>query len=302
MKFFKMKFWLILGIGVVAFIFLPFAIDQLIMNKFVTTWNLGEWAGFLGSYLGSGIGALITLGGVWWQVKREDKIKQKDKKIGVLKGVLYSLNRNLETENKGILCKQSFYIFDYYYMKTTTSKFYNNFIYSIFPEIIKENYKTIFELDFGKEIIDLDEMTKKFNQNYKFLILESKNKSRIMKKIEQQAIELKKSGYDSTFQYLEETKKSFKNFYEIGKEEKEILEEEILELGKELHKNLNNLILSLEIDIGEEIFEEDITFLTQCMLAEDVLLNKEENIFKIMGKIQKLKEKIEDEIKKLENQ
>ena len=303
----KLKIMALFSIGILVFCWIPIGIDYFIIKGFLrdTTiqWTKTEWSGFLGSYLGGGIGAIITLFGVWWQIKRDDKIKQRDKMIGVLKGILYSLNRNLETADKGSLCRQSFYILDYYYYrKTIVSKFYDNFIYTIFPEIIKENYKIIFELDFGKEIIDLDETIKTFNKNYKFLILKSKNKNRIIKKIEQQAIKLKNKGFSNMFNSLEETKTYFKSFYNIGNLKESFSEKQILELGKKLHESLEKLILNVERSMGEKYFENEEIFLTQCMLSEEVLLNESENIFQIIIKIENLKKKVEAEIKKLENQ
>lgn len=65
--------WLGVIGGILTFLLTPLYIDFLGVGKFVTNQSSGEWAGFLGSYLGGGIGAFITLGGVWWQLNEEKK-------------------------------------------------------------------------------------------------------------------------------------------------------------------------------------------------------------------------------------
>lgn len=121
--------------GIIIFFIFPLFIDQFIMNKFETNWEMQTWAGFLGSYLGGAISALITLGGVWWQVRRTEKKENEEKRIGVLRGVLYSLDKNVldkgefrkEIEqSKEDIDKESFYIFDYYYTSIIHSKYYSS--------------------------------------------------------------------------------------------------------------------------------------------------------------------------------
>lgn len=65
-----MKFYIIFILGVIAFLFLPLGIDRFIMNKFITNWDMEQWASFLGSYLGGVIGGVIAIGGIWWQLKK----------------------------------------------------------------------------------------------------------------------------------------------------------------------------------------------------------------------------------------
>ena len=60
---------------VLLLLFFPYFFDKIIMNRFITSWDLHDWASFLGAY----IGGFITLFGIWWQVTREEKQKEKDK-------------------------------------------------------------------------------------------------------------------------------------------------------------------------------------------------------------------------------
>ena len=303
----KLKIISLFSIGILVFCWIPIGVDYFIVKGFIqdTTiqWTKTEWAGFLGSYLGGGIGAIITLFGVWWQIKRDDKIKQRDKVIGVLKGILYSLNRNLESKNLDSINKRSFYILDYYYGDTIHSKFYTNYIYEIFPEIIRENYKVIFELDFGKEIIDLNELIKHFNQNYKFLSLELKKKKNIIRKIEKLALVLKNVNINELTQILEEIKKC-SNFFSTNFSDKadKFSREEFLNKGRKIEEKIGELIEILDFASVDEALKNENDYLIQCLLSEGVILSKHSNIFKIMDDMKELKEKIEKEIKKLENQ
>lgn len=69
--------------------FFPYLFDKIIMNRFITNWNLHDWGGFLGAY----VGGFITLFGIWWQMTKEEKQKEKDEKIGILKTILYYLKK-----------------------------------------------------------------------------------------------------------------------------------------------------------------------------------------------------------------
>lgn len=275
-------------IGIIFYLILPLGIDKVLMNKFYTNWSLGEWAGFLGSYLGSGIGGVITLFGVWWQIKKDDK----NKKIGVLKGILYSLNKNLEDKRLEILMKQSFYVLNYQSENIVYYKFYNTFIYEIFDEIIKENYKIIFELDFGNKIIELNDIIKEYNQNHKFLALELKNKKNILDEIEEFISDHRYFFAVTKVDNFLKNIKDISNFFYSDLEKN--TKEEILKKGKEFHENIDSLI---NVISKENALLEKSNKLQQYILSENILLNDETNIFKIMKLMEELKNKIEVEIK-----
>ena len=314
-------------LGILIFIFLPWIIDEYFMGLFVTNWGISDWAGFLGSYIGGIIGALITLVGVYWQIKRDDKLKNKEKIIGVLKGILYSLDKNLiadkklsEEENKKILEEkmfQSFYFLDYYYDNTVYSVFYDTYIFEIFPEIIRENYKIIFEIDFGAEIIDLNDLIKEFNKNHKFLIFQSKNIKNILKNIEEKALKIKRNflyetedikklsrletDYEKILEQVRKIKKDSEEFSIQSIQNIEVRNnEEILNRGIKLHKFLDELWGLIACCDNKEL-KENTDELAQYLLAEDVLLSDHNNVFKVFEKIRNLKGKIVKEIEKIEN-
>ena len=56
-------------------------------------------ATILGGGLCGGITGVITLIGVRWQVIREEKRQEKDKCLGILENLKYTLDRNLEINN-----------------------------------------------------------------------------------------------------------------------------------------------------------------------------------------------------------
>ncbi|MFZ8017153.1 hypothetical protein ACO1G0_02225 [Fusobacterium watanabei] len=43
--------------------------------------------------MGAYVGGFITLFGIWWQMTKEEKQKEKDEKIGILKTILYYLKK-----------------------------------------------------------------------------------------------------------------------------------------------------------------------------------------------------------------
>ena len=56
---------ILLGI-ITIFLLIPYLLDKFLMGKITTTMGINEWFGFLGSYLGGGIAALITLYGIYY--------------------------------------------------------------------------------------------------------------------------------------------------------------------------------------------------------------------------------------------
>ena len=73
------------------------------MGKFVTNWDIKDWASFLGSYLGGTLGAFITLYGIKWQVTREESQKERNDLSSFLKALKYNINRNLNDKDLEVL-------------------------------------------------------------------------------------------------------------------------------------------------------------------------------------------------------
>ena len=72
----------VLGIVIFVFIIIPIIVDYIVIgnNTIITFQSNSQWSSFLGSYLGGGVGAFVTLAGVWWQVTRQEGQAAKDKK------------------------------------------------------------------------------------------------------------------------------------------------------------------------------------------------------------------------------
>lgn len=171
------KLYIILGIIslVIIFLFLPIGIDKIFMNRFVTNWDMGQWAGFLGSYLGGGIGGIITLVGVWWQMTNEKKTKEKENKLGFLRHIKHILTRNLNIDKENYQDKNN------EFMRKTYCVFsYNSFsltgedsiklILEFNSNIINENLSYIYTLPFAEKLYELNDKIKEFNNLYDFLL------------------------------------------------------------------------------------------------------------------------------------
>lgn len=183
------KIYIILGIIslVIIFSFLPIGIDKIFMNRFVTNWDMGQWAGFLGSYLGGGIGGIITLVGVWWQMTNEKKTKEKENKLGFLRHIEHILTRNLNLDKD----KEIYQKINDEFMKNTYHVFsYNSFsltgedstklILEFNSNIINENLNYIYTLSFGKKLYELNDKIKEFNNLYDFLLRNLSSKKQLL--------------------------------------------------------------------------------------------------------------------------
>lgn len=165
---------------VISLLFFPYFFDKIIMNKFVTNWDLHDWASFLGAY----VGGFITLSGVWWQVTREEKQKEKDEKIGLLKTILYYLKQNIkDSELKGYY----FYsLSSYKIMDKMILQNYDKYkLMEINKDFLYSNLKEIFKLENAENIIELADEITKYNVLYNELISEitSKKRETILKEL-----------------------------------------------------------------------------------------------------------------------
>ncbi|MFZ8018616.1 MULTISPECIES: hypothetical protein [Fusobacterium] len=158
---------------VLLLLFFPYFFDKIIMNRFITNWDLHDWASFLGAY----IGGFITLFGIWWQVTREEKQKEKDEKIGLLKTILYYLKQNIKDRE---LKEYYFYsLSSYKIMDKIILQNYNKYkLMEINKDFLYSNLKEIFKLENAENIIELADEITKYNVLYNELISEITSKTR----------------------------------------------------------------------------------------------------------------------------
>lgn len=138
---------------IILFLLLPWFLDKFIMGKIVTTMNQSEWFGFLGSYLGGGITALITLYGIYWQLKVTESKDKKNKLEGIFMYINYILNKKIEF-NYEILS-------DSIENQSVTELFKN-----IKSSLVEENIKDIFSRREGIMIAELIEEIADYNKDY----------------------------------------------------------------------------------------------------------------------------------------
>ena len=155
----------------------PYMIDRIIMNKIITNWDLHDWAGFLGAY----IGAFIALFGVWWQVRRGEIQKEKDEKLTLLKSIKYQLELNLSSQNE--IEQFPIYIYEVlsYNINFDLYKRKNKFFLLNSP--IAPFSIVLFKISFYLKILKIEEKMKKVNEAYEKLADNMVLKYRILNKI-----------------------------------------------------------------------------------------------------------------------
>ncbi|PHH96872.1 hypothetical protein KST83_09135 [Fusobacterium nucleatum] len=158
---------------VLLLLFFPYFFDKIIMNKFITNWDLHDWAGFLGAY----VGGFITLSGIWWQVTREEKQKEKDEKIGLLKTILYYLKQNIKDRE---LKEYYFYsLSSYKIIEKIILQNYDKYkLIEINKDFLYSNLKEIFKLENAENIVEIADEITKYNVLYNELISEIISKTR----------------------------------------------------------------------------------------------------------------------------
>ena len=129
-------------------------------------------ATILGGGLCGGITGVITLIGVRWQVIREEKKQEKDKCLGILENLKYTLDRNLEiSKDNGIYYLFSFTIEDWWIFNYIKN-------YEIFNEnIFNNDYKNLVKFQFYKEIYEMKVKLQNIEKSYNSLSINLNKKN-----------------------------------------------------------------------------------------------------------------------------
>jgi len=126
-----------------------------------------KYLGFLGGY----VGAVLTLGGVYYQLHRSEKNREKERKLGVLKYFKFVLNENVDIgEKEGFA----------YYIQRKLSYQGSFIIHGIEPKIFKKfnsnylenNLNVIMDLknNIGEELLELNYLCEDVIINYNNLL------------------------------------------------------------------------------------------------------------------------------------
>lgn len=79
----KKVWWVIIG-SVIALVLLPLAIDWLIIgNNFPSNISNSDWVGFLGGYIGSIMGCVISLVGILWTINFTREQNRADRELQI---------------------------------------------------------------------------------------------------------------------------------------------------------------------------------------------------------------------------
>lgn len=301
---------------------LPIIINKFFKDTFAINWKIGEWAGFLGSYLGGGFGGIITLLGVWWQITNEKKSKERESKLGFLRHIEHVLDRNLKIdENKKNYKKENSD-----FAKSTYQVFtYNSFslvgdeskkiLIEFNSKIIDENLNYIYTLPFGKRLYELNDKIIEFNNLYDFLLKNLSSKKQLLE-------ELKKTNMNSYLDILERISNLVYNlaFNREFNARFNINNFEGVFIPPELKSNINKIITTKDNYKNNEFIKlvtETILIATksiQAKLAFDSELAKklinyrikedklyQLDIFKIFKEMEEILNDIKNEINKIEN-
>lgn len=179
------KYKIAFSIGVVIYLAIPFILNFVIFeNSYHSNVSNDGWANFIVGYIGILASAGATLLGmytVYWQVTRNEKKQETDKKLGFLRILKYSLEKNIKEKN---LYYHSLIFLDYNQNILKTDRL-KQIIYCVPEKTIESEYKTIFELgsNFSNTFLELREKIKKYNETYYFLVTNRKRMLSILEQI-----------------------------------------------------------------------------------------------------------------------
>lgn len=154
--------------------------------------------------LGGCLGGFITLGGVWWQVTRQEKTEKKYKCLGILENLKYTLDRNLEiSRDNGI-----YYLFSYtienWWIFNHIKKNYETFNENIF----NNDYKNLVNFQFYKEIYEMRVKLQNIEKNYNFLSINLNKKNLLFNNLFKEI----KNKYEKNI--VSEEEKALKQYFE----------------------------------------------------------------------------------------
>lgn len=309
----------LIGFGIIFLIF-PIIIDTFFIDLFVTHWDKGEWAGFLGSYLGGGVSGVIALVGIYYQLNEEKKYKERETKLGILKYVKHVLNENLNDEKgkNDKFMKDTFIFFSYKNFLPVEEK--TKMLIEINSKFIDDRLNHIFDFSFGGELYNLKNDIINFNNTCDFLSKISFDKEEFYNELEKNKLELNikifkilsdllveiiyDKEYKGTLKKLnnEIYPEIEKKFQDGGSKKIKNKLEELIDCNdtNQLLRLISDIIINVEeytankLEIKTEISKKFLNYRRN----KDILYTL--NIFKIFEEMEDILDKIEKEINKIE--
>ena len=173
----ELVLWLIIGMGIACWV--PFAIDNFFINNIRVKKEIVE---FWSNYLGNILGALIGLFGIYWENTRKENKKANKDRENLLIALNYDLEINLKDENfekkkYNLLSVLNFTEISFLYKDDIEA------IHSFKNVDLKKNLLEILNLEYGKEIIEIQSKINIFNNEWLFLIKNSKERKNILEKM-----------------------------------------------------------------------------------------------------------------------
>lgn len=172
---------LLIIIGAIIYYWIPNAIgyffDDFSSKMIYERENVKFWS----DYGGNIIGPIITLFGVWWQVTRQEKQKERDEKIGLLRLLHYHLEKNKDFEKKKYNILSVLYFTGDIFLGENDVEA----IHSFNDMDFKKNQLKIMSLDYGKKILDINSKILSFNKEWIFLFKSSKSRKKLIKTIKE---------------------------------------------------------------------------------------------------------------------
>ncbi len=251
-KWIKKNYRSILFWGVITFLLIPQIIFIIVKDD--------EHLGFLGGY----IGAILTLGGVYYQLyklekhRREDeKTKDRERKLGVLKYLKFVLEKNINGGEKYRIAYVMQVNLSYVGIWNTYKEESN--VFSKFKnQFIDDNLNVVMEFknNIGKGVLDIERLILDTLKDYNYLLKHTARRKYLFGRIkakgtlEEKALQIK--GYNEAGQIESEFSKKLMDG--LIEEMEEVLEEK--EIGiLEKDKNELKAYSMLDVNLNGKGFE-----------------------------------------------
>ena len=189
-KYRKIIIFFIVGVGL--FCLIPYLVDYFSVDEIFFEKDIVK---FWTEYLGDILGSLIALFGIWLENLKKEKRKEIREKKNLIESLKYDLDINLEGQNKKykILSVLNF-------TREISHKGELEGIHSFENVNFKEYRINILNLDFGKDVLELNRRIESFNKEWLFLYKNSKNRVELLKEIKEFAGE----EYENIIRFIED--------------------------------------------------------------------------------------------------